>query len=71
MKASDISDQQFLDALDPDGSWTMVWDMVKRLGFPEKVVLAKAKTMIERRKTLDGCYCGCRGDFHRIASDAK
>lgn len=31
-------------------------------GYPEKVVLAKARKLI-RRGLLDGCYCGCRGDF--------
>jgi hypothetical protein len=31
-------------------------------GVPEKVVLAKAKRLIAR-KLLDGCPCGCRGDF--------
>jgi len=29
---------------------------------PEKVVLAKAKRLI-RRGLIDGCGCGCRGDF--------
>lgn len=32
------------------------------LRYPEKVVLAKAKTLI-RRGIIDGCCCGCRGDF--------
>lgn len=31
-------------------------------GVPEKLVLAKASKMI-RRGRLDGCACGCRGDF--------
>lgn len=29
---------------------------------PERVVLAKARRLI-RRGLLDGCYCGCRGDW--------
>ncbi|MBL7487125.1 hypothetical protein [Frankia sp. AgW1.1] len=29
---------------------------------PEKIVLAKAKRLI-RRGLLEGCACGCRGDF--------
>lgn len=31
-------------------------------GTPEKLVLAKMKQMI-RRGVVDGCPCGCRGDF--------
>jgi hypothetical protein len=31
-------------------------------GVPRKVVLAKAKRLIDR-KVIDGCPCGCRGDF--------
>lgn len=65
MKASDITDEAFMAALDPDGAWTMWWDVTERLGFPPKVVLAKARTLIVRRGTLHGCDCGCRGDFHR------
>jgi hypothetical protein len=32
---------------------------------PWKVVLAKAKSLI-RRGLVDGCACGCRGDFTRV-----
>lgn len=67
LKASDISDEAFMAALDPDGSWTMWWDLNERLGFPPKVVLAKARILIERRGILHGCPCGCRGDFHPAA----
>lgn len=31
-------------------------------GTPPKLVLAKMRMMI-RRKIVDGCPCGCRGDF--------
>lgn len=31
-------------------------------GTPEKLVLAKMRTLI-RRKLVKGCDCGCRGDF--------
>ena len=30
--------------------------------YPEKVLLAKLKSLV-RRGLLDGCACGCRGDF--------
>lgn len=36
------------------------------VSIPEKVVLAKAKRLIERG-LINGCACGCRGDFERIA----
>jgi len=29
---------------------------------PPKLVLAKARRLV-RRRLLEGCYCGCRGDF--------
>lgn len=32
---------------------------------PPKVVLAKAKRLV-RRKLIDGCTCGCRGNFEVI-----
>ncbi len=67
MKASDITDEQFLDAVraceSPRGShWADRWAVTERLGFPEKVVLAKARRLI-KRGVIDGCYCGCRGDW--------
>lgn len=31
--------------------------------FPEKVLRAKLSAMM-RRKLVDGCDCGCRGDWH-------
>lgn len=39
-------------------------ELSERLGFdvPWKVVLAKARTLIKQGR-MDGCPCGCRGDF--------
>jgi hypothetical protein len=34
---------------------------------PHKLVLAKARKVI-RRKLIDGCPCGCRGDFEVTAA---
>ena len=31
-------------------------------GTPRKLVLAKMRSLI-KRKLVDGCDCGCRGDF--------
>jgi hypothetical protein len=77
LKASDISDEQFYDAmLDVfenggaigPGAWASRWDIGDRLpGMPQAVIIAKAKTLIDRRKTVSGCPCGCRGDFEFTA----
>lgn len=63
--------------LDAPWIWASRWDIAAVLtghaehvatapqdypDMPQKIVLAKAKRLI-RRKLLDGCYCGCRGDF--------
>ncbi len=39
------------------------WDVAERFaGIPEKVIRAKLAALV-RRKVIDGCTCGCRGDF--------
>ncbi len=43
--------------------WRMVWDIEKRLpDVPGKVLAAKLEALV-KRKLIDGCTCGCRGDF--------
>ncbi|MGW7630554.1 hypothetical protein ACWGKO_16690 [Streptomyces griseoincarnatus] len=71
LQCKDIPDALFLEAVresarTPSG-WAMRWDVHTALEavmgpVPEKVVLAKAKKLI-RAKKMDGCACGCRGDF--------
>lgn len=65
-KASDILDIVFIDAVreasSKTGIWANRWDVAAILDMPEKVVLAKAKRLI-KRKVIQGCWCGCRGDF--------
>jgi hypothetical protein len=39
-----------------------VWDLEERLGLPEQVVLTRGADLIGRG-LLDGCPCGCRGDY--------
>ncbi len=63
IKAAHIADEAFMAALNHDG-WTTWGQLVDRLGFPAKVVLAKARILIERRQILHGCSCGCSGGFH-------
>ncbi len=64
--ARDITDERFIDAMLRDtadrGVPACYWTMAEREGWPEKVVLAKAKRLIHRG-TIAGCACGCRGDF--------
>ncbi len=50
------------------GTWSMRRDVQEELEkmmkrrLPEKVVIAKFKRL-EGRKMVDGCSCGCRGDW--------
>ena len=67
MQAKDITDDAFLEAMEEarrQSPCTMVnrWDVGRILAAPDKVVLAKARTLI-RRGVIRGCWCGCRGDF--------
>lgn len=44
--------------------WVFTSDLALHLSehIPWKVVLAKLRALV-KRKLLDGCACGCRGDF--------
>jgi hypothetical protein len=57
----------------PPSVWTTAsrWEIGTVLGeeWPEKVVLAKLRSMT-RRGLVDGCPCGCRGDFGIIERTA-
>lgn len=73
MKASDITDEQILAAIDEiikqGGCWASRWEIYAKFpGFPEKVVQAKLRRMVYKKR-LGGCACGCRGDFHRLGED--
>lgn len=97
MKASDITDEAFLAAIDKacrirtdvEGgtpwTWATRWDVAAVLAghpehvggppvdypnMPEKVLLAKARKLI-RRGLVDGCPCGCRGEFERPGATAR
>ena len=69
MQAKDISDKDFLAAVLAESllkgamdEWTMYWDVVNRLDVNWKVAMAKFRKL-EKRKLVDGCACGCRGDW--------
>ena len=66
MKASDITDERILEVMaETRLEWgvSLLYDIQKALPeFPPKVVLAKLRQMVNKKR-LDGCACGCRGDF--------
>lgn len=69
MKAKDIPEEPILQyLLQHKGQWCYRWGDEKNVtkampeGTPPKVALAKLAAMI-RRGLIDGCTCGCRGDF--------
>jgi hypothetical protein len=61
-QAKDIPDDDLIAAVVKHGPYAMTWDLTAELDAPRKVVLAKARKLI-KRGLLDGCACGCRGDF--------
>ena len=68
MKTSDLPDEIFLAAVKQAGlgnsaRWAMRSDVEALLpDYPEKIIRAKARRLI-LRKVIDGCWCGCRGDW--------
>jgi hypothetical protein len=66
MKASDIPDEEvlgFVLSINEQGRWCQSWDLEERFPeYPLKVVKAKCAGLI-RRGYMDGCTCGCRGDY--------
>lgn len=72
MQAKDILDDTVLSVIDQklerERMWTHVQDLQAAMpNIPRKVLLAKMRSMI-RRGIVDGCACGCRGDFERKVS---
>lgn len=56
-----VSESTYGWKLDPH--WVLIWEIELRFKqFPPKVVAAKLKALV-RRGLLDGCTCGCRGDY--------
>lgn len=71
MQAKDIPDVAVLSQLsDYEFDWSFTWDPgITSLG-PFKVVLAKLRALA-RRKLIDGCTCGCRGNFFLTPKGAE
>jgi hypothetical protein len=75
MQCKDIPDRPILELLSkldrwghwfsqesaPD-SWYAIVSKAMPPGIPGKLALAKMR-MLMRRRLVDGCACGCRGDF--------
>jgi hypothetical protein len=77
LQAKDIPDVDFLGQVRRKaqlhhGMWTLIWDLAFPVldGLPDedwgRLVRAKAARLIARG-LLDGCTCGCRGDFELTA----
>ena len=70
MQCKDIPDRPILELLARNPTHWHNWcfnnefDVRQAMpkGIPDKLVLAKMRMMI-RRGVVDGCDCGCRGDF--------
>lgn len=76
-QCKDIPDRPvllFLQELGRWGTWYSGFDNSVGLampeGTPEKLVRAKMASLI-RRKLVDGCSCGCRGDYELTAKGAE
>lgn len=70
LACKDISDDVFLGLVArvqarKGGRWCLVQDIEEITEWPWRLIVAKARKLI-RRGLLDGCYCGCRGDFEII-----
>lgn len=76
VQAKHVPEDEIIRVLSSGGNWTH-WNVECRIGgctqsiprassiiakFPEKVLLAKLTSM-KRRGLIDGCNCGCRGDW--------
>ena len=66
MQCKDISDEVFLGIVARHqartGRWMLRGEVEDFTGWHWKIIVAKARKLI-LRGLLDGCYCGCRGDF--------
>lgn len=72
IQAKDIPEQPIIDYLiGLNGKWATHWTGMIMPSItenaippntPEKVILAKLRAMI-KKGVIQGCACGCRGDF--------
>ena len=70
MQCKDIPDKPILEFLDHlHGAWATWFPgygnsvvMAMPANIPKKLILSKMRSLIHRG-VVDGCGCGCRGDF--------
>ena len=69
MKASDLDDVEVILAIESargDGMWAMRGEIENQFPeYPWKVITAKLRSM-KRRGLVQGCPCGCRGDWYPL-----
>jgi hypothetical protein len=77
MQTKDITDDVMLAALASTRgmhgvpTWSSLWDVQAHLdSVHPKLVLSKLRSMVKRR-IIDGCGCGCRGDFRLLGGPAQ
>ena len=68
LQAKNVDEGKILKLLGelPVGRSMSRWDLAEHFCtccHPEKVLLAKLRKMVKQRK-IEGCACGCRGDFY-------
>ena len=68
MQAKDIPDESIIAAIRAYQDCTPypahIWHITKALpDIPEKVIMAKLRSMKRRGVIWTGCMCGCRGHF--------
>lgn len=79
IQCKDIPEQPILDYLDRrNGEWAFLWgdggeDDISTAfpkDTPRKLMLAKLGQMI-KKGLIDGCTCGCRGDFEIVRKKSE
>ncbi len=62
-QAKNLPDQDLLRLIVDLGGLAVLWDLEARLPkAPPKVIRRKLASLI-KRQLIEGCTCGCRGDF--------
>lgn len=56
---------EYWASLPLDTVWSVTGDIEEELPYPPKVIRAKLASAV-KRKLIDGCTCGCRGDFYPL-----
>ena len=73
MKASDISDERIIQIIEAhDSSCTPLSTFERELSeFPDKVILAKLRQMVNKGRLDADCTCGCQGPYRLLTEQRK